>query len=235
MRAAYATADVGDCAMPNEIAAKTVPEVQSDGLSKGERTRNRILDLTYESVIRKGFAATSIEELVEGAGITKSGFFYHFRDKNELARSLIERYTAENEVFLDGLIGRARELSDDPLHAYLIFLKLFAEAMSEVFAVHPGCLVAIITFQDQAFDRTVSTMNADGVIAWRQRFLAWLEEIAEAYPPRAPVDLPAMADNALMYAYGGAMLSKTMAEPQLLARQILFYRETVRVMFAPRQ
>jgi len=221
--------------MASELAAKTAPEVQSDGLSKGERTRNRILDLTYDSVIRKGFAATSIEELVEAAGITKSGFFYHFKDKNDLARHLIERYTAENEVFLDGLIGRARELSDDPLHSYLIFLKLFAEAMSEVFVVHPGCLVAIITFQDQAFDRAVSTMNSEGVIAWRRRFLDWLEEIAQAYPPRAPVDLPAMADNALMYAYGGAMLSKTLAQPELLARQILFYRDTVRLVFAPRQ
>lgn len=220
--------------MVSAPAAKTVLEVQSEVLSKGERTRNRILDLTYDSVIRKGFAATSIEELVEAAGITKSGFFYHFRDKNDLARRLIERYTAENEVFLDGLIARARELSDDPLHSYLIFLKLFAEAMSEVFAVHPGCLVAIITFQDQAFDRIVSTMNAEGVVAWRSRFLTWLKEIAEAYPPRAPVDLGALADNALMYAYGGAMLSKTLAQPELLGRQILFYRDMVRLLFAPR-
>jgi AcrR family transcriptional regulator len=220
--------------MTGGMQGKTAPEVQSEARSKGRRTRDRILDLAYESVIRKGFAATSIDELVEAAGITKSGFFYHFRDKNDLARRLLERYTAENEVFLDGLIGRAKELSDDPLHSYLIFLKLFAEAMSEVFVVHPGCLVAIVTFQDQAFDRVVSQMNTEGVRAWRGRFLGWLEEIARTYPPRGPVDLGAMADNALMYAYGGAMLSKTMADPDLLARQILFYRDTVRVMFSPR-
>jgi TetR/AcrR family transcriptional repressor of nem operon len=221
--------------MTDVTPAKTTPEVQSEGLSKGERTRTRIMDLAYESVIRKGFAATSIEELVEAAGITKSGFFYHFRDKNDLARALIERYVAENEAFLDSLTSRARELSDDPLHAYLIFLKLFAEAMSAEFQQHPGCLVAIITFQDQAFDRFVSARNTEGVLAWRGRFTAWLEEIAALYPPRAAVDLGVLADNALMYTYGGAMLSKVMAEPGLLARQILFYRETVRVMFSPRQ
>ena len=218
--------------MASELLDKTAPEVQSDGLSKGERTRNRVLDLAYDSVIRKGFAATSIEELVEAAGLTKSGFFYHFRDKNDLARHLLERYTAENDLFLDGLTTRSRELSDDPLHSYLIFLKLFAEAMSDYMATHPGCLVAIITFQDQAFDREVSVMNSDGVLAWRRRFLAWLEEIARTYPPRAPVDLRALADNALMYTYGGAMLAKALGDPTLMARQILLYRDTVRLLFA---
>jgi len=78
--------------MDGELGGKTVPTVQSDQMSKGARTRNRLLDVTYQAVIRKGFAATSIEELVEAAGITKSGFFYHFRDKNDLARHLLDRY-----------------------------------------------------------------------------------------------------------------------------------------------
>ena len=71
--------------------------------TKGERTRERILDLAYESIVEKGFAATSIEELVEAAGITKSGFFYHFRDKNDLARQLFERFLAEDERIIDTL------------------------------------------------------------------------------------------------------------------------------------
>ena len=219
--------------MLSASAEKTAPSVQSEGLSKGERTRVRILDLAYDAVIRKGFAATSIEELVEAAGITKSGFFYHFKDKNDLARQLLERYAAENEVFLEALTSRARELSEDPLHSYLIFLKLLAEMLSEEFGQHPGCLVAIITFQDQAFDRQVWEMNTEGVLAWRRRFRDWVGEIAAAYPPRVPLDLDALADNALMYIYGGAMLSKSLSAPSLLARQVLFYRDSVRLLFQP--
>src|SRR5262245_49283111 len=124
--------------MPAQLETKTAPVVQFVPRSKGERTRDRILDLTYDSVIRKGFAATSIEELVEAAGITKSGFFYHFKDKTDLARQLVERYTAENRDFLDGMETRARELSEDPLHSFLIFLKLYAEAMEDLIEVHPG-------------------------------------------------------------------------------------------------
>ena len=53
---------------------------------KGSETRERILDVAEAAVLEKGFAATSIEEVIAAVGITKSGFFYHFRDKNELAQ-----------------------------------------------------------------------------------------------------------------------------------------------------
>ncbi|TIL69490.1 MAG: helix-turn-helix transcriptional regulator, partial [Mesorhizobium sp.] len=58
-------------------------------MRKGAETRERILEIAEASVLAKGFGATSIEEVIAEAGITKSGFFYHFKDKNELARALM--------------------------------------------------------------------------------------------------------------------------------------------------
>jgi AcrR family transcriptional regulator len=60
-------------------------------VSKGIATRDRILAIAEAGVLEKGFGATSIEEVIAEAGITKSGFFYHFRDKNELAREMLKR------------------------------------------------------------------------------------------------------------------------------------------------
>ena len=219
--------------MDGEGGGKSVPTVQSQPMSKGERTRSRLLDVAYQAVIRKGFAATSIEELVEAAGITKSGFFYHFRDKNDLARQMLDRYQAENDVFQGGLAARARELSDDPLHAFLIFLKLYAEAMEEVVDAHPGCMVATITFQDQAFDRGVRQRNADGVITWRDMFLPWLQEIAARYPPCIEVDLTALADGVFGVTSSGLTLSKTLEDKRAISAQLMLYRESIRLIFAP--
>src|SRR5690242_2247138 len=76
--------------MVDKLIEKTGPAVQLESAvkTKGERTRERLLDVAYDSITQKGFAATSVEELVEAAGITKSGFFYHFKDKSDLARQL---------------------------------------------------------------------------------------------------------------------------------------------------
>jgi len=219
--------------MARELAEKTAPQVQSEPLSKGERTRQKLLDLAYDSLIRKGFAATSIEELVEAAGITKSGFFYHFKDKRDLARQLIERHSDEDGQFLDAMVARARELSDDPLHSFLIFLKFYAEAMEQLVDLHPGCFVATVSFQDLAFDHDMRRLNTASVLSWRGRLVTWIEEIAEAHPPRGPLQAVDLADAILAFTYGGMTLAKALQDNGAIARQAMLFRETVRLHFQP--
>ena len=77
-------------------------------LSKGEQTRERILDIAQDAVLHKGFAGTSIDEIIAEAGITKSGFFYHFRDKNDLAKALLQRYLDTEWTIFDDLFAARR-------------------------------------------------------------------------------------------------------------------------------
>ena len=219
--------------MAQKIDEKTIPAVQLDPevLTKGERTRNRILDIAYDAIVHKGFAATSIEELVEAAGITKSGSFYHFKDKNDLARQLLERFLAEDNQILDTLTKRARALADDPLQSFLIFLNLYAELMDEMPELHPGCLVATITYQEQLFDSQVKRMNADSVRALRRRFADWLEEIAERHPPAGITDLAALADHVTVVVEGGIILSRALADRQLMGRHLRLFRDHVKRIF----
>lgn len=200
-------------------------------LSKGEQTRERILDIAQHAVLHKGFAATSIDEIICEAGITKSGFFYHFKDKNDLARSLLQRYLDDEWTVFERLFKQADELSEDPLHAFLIFLKLFADTMSDLPNGHPGCLVASYVYQDQLFSRDVRELTAEGHRIWRKRFRARLDAIAERYPPKIEVDLDDMADMLSAVADGGIILSKSLSDPGVLPRQILQYRAYVKLVF----
>jgi AcrR family transcriptional regulator len=201
---------------------------------KGSQTRQRILEVAEEAILAKGFAATSIEEIVAAAEITKSGFFYHFRDKNELARALIERYIEQDRVILDGIFARARELSDDPLHTLLIGLRLFAEMMADLPNGHPGCMVAAVAYQERLFDADVRELNRQGVLAWRTRFLEQLERIAERYPPREEVDLAALADMVSTVVEGGIVMARALRDPQVLPHQILLLRSYLKLLFSPR-
>lgn len=219
--------------------AKTAPQVQSEEPNKGEqtkggRTRERLLDLAYEAMVAKGFAATSVEELVEGAGITKSGFFYHFKDKNELARQVVARYRAQNDDLLERIAARARELSDDPLHGFLIYLRLYAEEVSEHVDLLPGCLVATVTYQDRSFAHDVRLANAEMVADWRRRFREWLGEIERVYRPNAEIDLDALADAGWSTIFGAFTVAKTFGRPEVVADQILLYRDTIRRLFTDR-
>lgn len=201
--------------------------------SRGQETRNRILDIAQDAVLAKGFDATSIEEIVAAAEITKGGFFYHFPDKNALARALIERHVAHEDVIFDALFARARELADDPLQVALIALRLLAEMIEDMPDGHPGCIVATAAYQDRLFDAGVRAANREAVLRWRGRFRAMVDEIAGTHPPREPVDRDALADMVSAVVEGGIVMSKALGEPQVTAQQVMLLRSYIKLLFSP--
>jgi TetR/AcrR family transcriptional repressor of nem operon len=198
---------------------------------KGGDTRERVLDVAESAVLEKGFAATSIEELIAAVGITKSGFFYHFKDKGELAKALLVRYIARESALFDEIFGRADELNEDPLHGFLVGLKMLSELLADLPRGHPGCLIASYCYQDRLFDREVQALNTEAVLAWRKRFRARLDLIATRYPPRIAIDLDDVADMLSVIADGGIILSKVVKDKDALSRQVMLYRDFVRTIF----
>jgi AcrR family transcriptional regulator len=203
-------------------------------MTKGGQTRQRILDLAEEAVLAKGFAATSIEELIAAAGITKSGFFYHFRDKNDLAKELIARYAEREGALMDDLFAQADALNDDPLHGFLIFLKLLADVADAMPGGHPGCIVASYAYQQQLLNAELRALLREFHVTMRRTFRARLDAIAERYPPRAEVDLDALADMLGAVMDGGIIQTRALGDGALLPRQVMLYRSYVRLLFTGR-
>jgi TetR/AcrR family transcriptional regulator, transcriptional repressor for nem operon len=202
-------------------------------LTKGQETRQRILDAAQASVLEKGFGATSIEELIAETGLTKSGFFYHFKDKNALAKALLRRYIADDERIYDDIFAQARSLVDDPLQVLLVGLKLLADVMGDLPNGHPGCLVAASCYYERLFDREVRAINAEAALLWRARFRALFDDIATRYRPREDVPLDELADMVSTVLEGGVIMAKALREPAALPRQILAFRALVKAFFLP--
>lgn len=193
--------------------------------------RERLLQFAEAAVLEKGFVATSIEELIAATGITKSGFFYHFKDKTELARVLLERYIERENGLFDQLFVRADELNEDPLHGFLVALRMLAEMLADLPNGHPGCLIASYCYQDRIFDQQIRNLNTQAVLNWRRRFRDRLDRIAKVYPPRVAVDLDDLADMLSAVVDGGIVLSKALKDKDALPRQVMLYREFIRIIF----
>lgn len=97
----------------------------------GSNSKREPVLMSAESVIvHKGFTGTSIDDIINRASITRGGFFYHFDGKPGLAEALMQRYPEQDERMFNDLFDEANELSEDPLHRLLIFLKLRAQAQA---------------------------------------------------------------------------------------------------------
>ena len=196
-------------------------------------TRGRILEVAELAVLAKGFAATSIDEIVAAVGITKSGFFYHFRDKSALAKGLMLRYMEHDKQVLEDIFARGDELNDDPLHGFLVGLKLFAEMMGNLPEAHPGCLAASFCYQDQLFNREIRDLNAEGMLAWRQPLPRALRPDREELSAASAGRLRGARRHGVDAGRGRADLGRVLKDVTILPRQILLYRDFVRSIFLP--
>jgi AcrR family transcriptional regulator len=192
---------------------------------------DQILAVAHESVVAKGFDATSVEEIAAAVEISRAGFFYHFPDKNALALALVERHAAFENRLMAELMARAAELSDDPLQRLLILVRLYAELFADMPNGYPGCIVASAAYQDRLFDARVKNANRQAVLAWRGQMKLLLEEVVAVYPPREPVDLTALADMMNTVVEGGLVMSRALGEPHMIVGQVLLLRQYLKLLF----
>jgi AcrR family transcriptional regulator len=58
-------------------------------LSKGERTRQAILESAYRLIIKQGYAATSMRQIAESAGLALGGIYNHYPSKEDVFRAIV--------------------------------------------------------------------------------------------------------------------------------------------------
>lgn len=198
----------------------------------GSSTREKIMDAAEALILQSGFAGTSIDRIIDQAGITKGTFFYHFESKAELAHTLVERYAASDLDKLDTNMARAEQLSRDPLQQLLIFVGLFREEAAELAEPYPGCLFASYVYEAGLFDASTLATIARTFETWRGRLSAKIAAAAERHPPRFPISHESLADMLTVVFEGAFIMSMTLKEPALLADQIDHYRNYLELLFS---
>ncbi len=199
---------------------------------RGEETRQRILDATQDLTLRRGFGATSIDLIIESAGLTKGAFFYHFSNKNDLARALVERFAKHEETLTTEFTEKAERLARDPLQQLLLFVGLFEELFRETEESHPGCLFATFCYESELNDEHTNEIVRSSILAAREMMIEKLNRVIESRPPKVDFDVEAVADLYTGIFEGAFVLARTLEDPGLIARQLAEYRRYLELLFA---
>jgi AcrR family transcriptional regulator len=77
-------------AVPGANACAGDPVSVLAGLAQDPGNRGRIMLEAARLFTRKGFAATSVREIVEAAGVTKPTLYYYFKSKDDLFLSILD-------------------------------------------------------------------------------------------------------------------------------------------------
>jgi len=71
------------------VAVKTLRERQA------EATRQLLVSVARERFTEQGYAATSIEEIIKGAGVARGALYHHFPGKDALFRAVYDQVQSE--------------------------------------------------------------------------------------------------------------------------------------------
>ena len=59
-------------------------------MTKGERTKKKLLDIAYELFLSKGYEETSVEDIMNKAQIAKGTYYYYFESKEQMLEEVID-------------------------------------------------------------------------------------------------------------------------------------------------
>ncbi|MBA4357749.1 MAG: TetR/AcrR family transcriptional regulator, partial [Desulfovibrio sp.] len=103
--------------------------------------RQRLLQAAAELFARKGYAATTVREIVAAAGVTKPVLYYYFQHKEGLYLELMEAHCQRFFALIegpsssgDGVAARLKDLADRSFQVFKDNLKV----MQTMYAIYYG-------------------------------------------------------------------------------------------------
>lgn len=202
----------------------------TDTPRKNAPAREKILEKAHELVMERGFAGTSVDMILEAAGLTKGAFFYHFKSKTDLAAALAKRYVSQDTNFFYNIMLKVEPLAADPLERMIRFLDLAADTLEQRDKL-PGCLFASYVYD--ICSPEMAQFMTEQTQKWRRFHARLLRQISERYPPAIDFDPDQLADQYIATIQGGYVLSRIYRDPKQIAHNLRHYRQYLELIFSP--
>src|SRR5205085_7940950 len=82
-------------------------------------SKSKILETARELFYRNGYLATSVDDIIAEAKVSKSNFYYHFKSKEDLGIEVLQQRGREFEEELDRLLAAEVGTPRDRLHRFV--------------------------------------------------------------------------------------------------------------------
>ncbi|MDY0871497.1 TetR/AcrR family transcriptional regulator [Dongia rigui] len=110
------------------------------GIARGE-ARLRLLDAALQVIREKGYAASSVDDICQAAGVTKGAFFHHFAAKEDLAVAAADHFAAMAEGIFATAPYRALPRAKDRVIGYVRFRQAIMDRALAEFTCLLGTMV----------------------------------------------------------------------------------------------
>jgi TetR/AcrR family transcriptional repressor of nem operon len=176
--------------------------------ARGRATRERIVAAASELIGQRGIAATSLDDVIERAGASKSQLYHYFEDRAALLRAVVAYNT-------DGVLAAVGEV-DDSWAAIRAWLDSMVDLQFERRACG-GCPIGSLVPQLAETDERARRALADSFTRWEALLRDGLRSMQRNGKLDRRADPDALATATMAAIQGGLLLTQTRRDPGQLA------------------
>jgi AcrR family transcriptional regulator len=96
------------------------------------KTKQKILDQTFDLIMKYGIKSVSMEDISRGIGISKKTIYQYFENKKGLIQEVIENHIIKDEAEITSIISDSKDAIDEMLQVakhVLVFLRSMSPSM----------------------------------------------------------------------------------------------------------
>jgi len=177
---------------------------------RGQETRARITATASDLVRERGVARTSLDDVIERAGVSKSQLYLYFADRDALLRAVIVYNT---ELVLAAVGEDLARGSWRAIRAWFDSMTVFQETSGGRGGCPVGTLVAQLAESDDDAQRAL----AESFDRWQAPLTAGLAAMKACGKLKRHADVAALTTATMASIQGGLLLAQARRDPSQLA------------------
>jgi TetR/AcrR family transcriptional repressor of nem operon len=177
-------------------------------------TREKLVRTAERLMLRDGYSATRVDDVIRKAGLSKGSFYHFFDSKEALGLAALEHYYTDR---VGRLAAGTYATETDPLRRAQGFLKHASHVAADLWTT--GCLLASLAADAAGSNRAISN-------ALKKRTSDLRALLVDLLSPFATPEITAadLADQFLVCIEGSIVLARIYDDPTYLRRGLEQFR-----------
>ena len=192
-------------------------------------TRDRLINSARHLFWDRGYAGTSMTDLLAHSDVNSGSFYHFFESKEALLREVLEGYL---HALRPMVVDPAFALTGEPVERIFAILAGYRGRILQT-ACRYGCPLGRLALEIDPENRPAHKLIAENFSAW----IAAVEECILALSPRLPrtIEPHALATFVLTTMEGGVMLSRSAGSVEPFDAAVRQLRTHFKLLLAPKR
>ncbi len=182
-------------------------------------TRDRLIDSARYLFWERGFAGTSMADLLAHAGVNSGSFYHFFESKEALLRAVLEGYV---EALRPMVVDPAFAQTAEPVERIFAILAGYRGRILQTDCKY-GCPLGRLALEIDPENRPAHALIAENFRGWIGAVRECVEQIKDRLP--ADTDLDSLSTYVLAVMEGAVMLSRSYGSVEPFDRAIQQLRQ----------